>query len=123
MEMVAKVINIFKIEYYWPEDEHEITYLGKDISQEEFEKDLIKAREFAESLIGNKVDGNYLGKGYSIECLPEFYKQIIWFLVEKLNYVECDIDDDVSYYVDDNSNNKKIGITRSEKQIKNSELN
>ena len=30
MEMVAKVINIFKIEYYWPEDEHEITYLGKE---------------------------------------------------------------------------------------------
>ena len=121
MEMVVKMINIFKIEYYWPEDEHEITYLGKDVSQEEFEKDLTKAREFAEGLIGKKVDGNYLGKGYSVECLPEFYKQIIWFLVEKLNYVECNIDDDISYYIDDNSN-KKIGITKSEKQIKNSEL-
>lgn len=117
------MINIFKIEYYWPEDEHGVAYLGKDVSQEEFEKDLIKAREFAESLIGKKVDVDYLGKGYSLECLPEFYEQIIWFLVEKLNYVECDINDDISYYIDDNSNNKKIGITKSEKQIKNSELN
>ena len=36
-------INIFKIEYYWPEDEHEVTLLGKNVQREEFEKDLVEA--------------------------------------------------------------------------------
>jgi len=48
-------MNIFKLEYDWYEGEHEETLLGKETTEQEFEIDLIKARKFAESLIGNKV--------------------------------------------------------------------
>ena len=91
-------MNIFKVEYYWPEDEHGETLLGKEIERKEFEKDLIKAKEFAESLIGKEIkEGEYLGKGYRLECLPEYYEQIIWFLVEKAGYIECWFDDGIIY--------------------------
>ncbi len=115
-------MNIFKIEYYWPEDEHGETLLGKDIEQKEFEQDLIKAKEFAESLIGKEIkEGEYLGKGYRIDCLPEYYEQIIWFLVEKLGYIKCGFDNNISYNIDD-SYGKKISISKSEKKIKRSEI-
>ena len=39
--------NIFKIEYSWPEDEHEVTLLGKNVEVKEFEKDLLEAKDFA----------------------------------------------------------------------------
>ncbi len=115
-------LNIFKIEYYWPEDEHEETLLGKNVEREDFEKDVTKARKFAESLIGKEIkEGEYLGKGYSVQCLPEYYGQIIWFLTERAGYVVCYFDEEVYYTVDDSSN-KKINITKSEKIIKNEEL-
>ena len=112
------MFNIFKIEYDWYEGEHEETYLGKDIPIEEFEKDLIKAKKFAQSLIGNeiKIGKHYLGKGYTIECLPKYYEQIIWFLEYKLRYIKCDIEKNISYNID--SDNNKIYITKSEKEIK-----
>lgn len=115
-------LNIFKIEYYWPEGEHEETLLGKNVEREEFEKDVTKAREFAESLIGKEInEGEYLGKGYSVQCLPEYYRQIIWFLTERAGYVICHLDEDVHYTVDDFSN-KKINITKSARKIERSEL-
>lgn len=115
-------MNIFKIEYNWYEDDHEEILLGKAIEREEFEKDILKAKEFAESLMGIEIkDGEYLGKGYHIDCLPEYYEQIIWFLTEKLGYIRCYYDSDIDYDVDDISN-KKIGITKSEKKIERSEL-
>lgn len=94
-------IKIFKIEYFWPEDEHEETLIGKDVNVEEFEINLLEAKKFAESLMGKEVEGNYLGKGYSVECLPEFYEQILWYLTEKLGYVHCGYDEKVVYDVDD----------------------
>lgn len=115
-------MNIFKIEYYWPEDEHGVALLAKDAEREEFEKDIIKAKEFAESLIGKEIEeGEYLGKGYRIQCTPEYYEQIIWFLTEKLDYIECDYDEDIDYGVDDSSD-KKISITKSERKIERSNL-
>lgn len=115
-------LNIFKIEYYWYEGEHEETLLGKNVERADFEKDIIKAKKFAESLIGKEIKkGEYLGKGYSVQCLPEYYEQILWFLTEKLGYVECNYDEDITYYVDD-SCDKKISITKSEKTIKQTEL-
>lgn len=117
-----KTLNIFKIEYYWPEDEHEETLLGKNVEREEFEKDVTKARKFAESLIGKEIrEGEYLGKGYSVQCLPEYYKQIIWFLTERAGYAVCYFDEEVYYTVDDSSN-KKIDITKSARKIERSEL-
>lgn len=110
-------MRIFKIEYQWYEGDYSETLLGKDVSAEEFEKDLIKAKEFAESLIGKNINkGEYLGKGYKVECLPEFYEQIIWFLITKLGYIDCDYDTDVKYAVDDNSD-KKIHLSKALKNI------
>lgn len=115
-------MNIFKIEYYWPEDEHEEILLGKNIEQEEFEKDLIKAKEFTESIMGKKIkEGKYLGKGYRIQCLPEYYEQIIWFLTKKLGYVTCYFDENI-YYIIDDSSDKKIVISKSQKKIEQNEL-
>lgn len=76
--MKNKIFRIFKIEYNWYEGEHGEIFLGKYVEKEKFEKDLTKAKQFAKSLIGKKVKHqNYLGKGYSVECLPEYYQQII----------------------------------------------
>lgn len=112
-----KMFNIFKIEYDWCEGEHEETLLAKDIEREEFEKDLVEGRKFAESLIGKEeIRMNYLGKGYSIECLPEYYEQIIWFLINKKGYIECYFDYDITYSVNDEAD-KKIGLEKSEKKI------
>lgn len=106
--------NLFKFEYNWFEGEHEETFLGKDVSHEEFEKDLVEAREFAKILLGKKIDGgDYLGKGYSVECLPEYYRQLIWFLTEKKGYIEYKFYDNVSYSIDDYATNDKIEITKS----------
>jgi hypothetical protein len=114
--------NIFKIEYYWYEGEHEETLLMKDVGKEEFEKDLIDAKKFAESLIGKEIKkGNYLGEGYNVACLPEFYEQIIWFLLEKKGYKECQFDCDISYIIEDNSD-KEINIIKSEKITKREEI-
>lgn len=110
-------MRIFKIEYHWYEGEYDKTLIGKDVSDEEFEKDLIKAKEFAESLIGNEIkNGEYLGKGYKVSCLPEYYEQIIWFLKTKLGYVECDYDTDIKYAVDDDQD-KKIHLSKSVKKV------
>ena len=115
-------LNIFKVEYYWYEGEHEECLLIKDVEIEEFEKDLSEAKNFAEKLKGIGIkEGEYLGKGYKIECLPEFYEQIIWFLTEKKEYKECKLDESISYIIDDNSN-KEIDITKNEKITKRTEL-
>jgi hypothetical protein len=115
-------MNIFKIEYYWPEGEHKETLLAKDVERKEFEKDIIKAKEFAGSLIGKEIEeGEYLGKGYRVDCLPEYYEQIIWFLTEKLGYIVCDFDEDIHYTVDDSSD-KTISITKSKRKTESSEL-
>lgn len=115
-------MNIFKIEYNWYEGEHEEILLGKEVKHEEFEKDLINAKEFAESLIGKEIEeGEYLGKGYRVSCLPEYYEQIIWFLTEKLGYVVCYYDSDIDYDIDNNFD-KKIEITKSERKTERNKL-
>ncbi len=111
-------MRIFKIEYHWYEGEYDYNILVKDVSHKEFEKDLIKAKEFAESIVDNKIkEGDYLGKGYCIVCLPEFYEQIIWYLKNKLNYIDCYFDEYIKYSVSDDMS-KKISISRGEKNIK-----
>ena len=95
-------LNIFKIAYQWYEGEHEETLLGKNVSEKEFEKDLTEAKNFAEGLIGIEIkEGSYLGKGYKVDCLPEYYDQILWFLTEKKGYMSCNRDENVTYCVDD----------------------
>lgn len=111
-------MKIFRIGYQWYEGDCSETLLGKDVSYEEFEKDLIKAKEFAESLMGKEIkEGEHLGKGYTVECLPEFYEQIIWFLKTKLGYVDCDYDRDIKYFVDDDSD-KKIHLSKAIRNTK-----
>lgn len=115
-------LNIFKIEYHWYEGEHRETLLAKAVEREEFEKDTIKAKEFAKSLIGKEIKkGEYLGKGYSIGCLPEYYEQIIWFLTKKLGYFICYFNERIHYSIDDPSD-KKIEVTKSEQKTEQSEL-
>ena len=114
--------NIFKIEYGWYECEHEEFLVGKKVSAEKFENDLLKAKKFAERLKGKEAKGDYLGKGYSVECLPEYYRQIIWHLTKRLGYVCCDYDEDVAYDIDDGCQGKKIQITKCEKKIDRKEL-
>jgi len=120
--MKNKTLNIFKVEYNWFEGDHDEAFLGKDVEAEQFETDLIKAKRFADSLKGKKVKGyNYLGKGYSVECLPEYYAQIVWYLTEKLGYVLCDIDPYTEYDVDDFPD-RKIRLTRVKKRIERHKL-
>jgi hypothetical protein len=98
--MVDEEFRVFKIEYDWCDGEHEEVFVGKEVSREEFEKDLVKAREFALSLSGKEIEEyDYLGKGYTSECLPQYYKQILWFLETKLGYVCCYVDDTITYGV------------------------
>lgn len=105
--MKMQEFNLFKVSYQWYEEDHKEVLLGKSTSKDEFERDLIKARDFAEKLIGIEIkEGSYLGKGYSVECLPEYYEQIIWFLTEKRGYIECYNDEDVEYFTEDNGSNK-----------------
>lgn len=111
-------LNIFKISYQWYEDDHGETLLGKNISKGDFEKDLIEAKKFAESLLGIEIKGlSYLGRGYKIQCLPEYYEQVIWFLTEKKGYIICDVDEDVEYFVDDADSGKAIIINKKTQEI------
>jgi len=106
----------------WYEGEYGETLIGKKISGEDFEKDLVEAKRFAESLIGKIVEsGEFLGKGYRVECLPEFYEQILWYLTEKLGYIYCNYDEDVYYDVDDDMD-KKIDISKVENKIVRKEI-
>jgi len=115
--------NIFRIEYDWYEGEHEETLLGNNVERKEFEKDLLEAKDFAKSLIGVEIkNGDYLGKGYSVECLPEYYQQVTWFLVEKKGYVKCYFDSDIDYSVDDSANEKEIQVKKHEEKTEISEL-
>ncbi|MDD5133575.1 MAG: hypothetical protein PHD81_00565 [Candidatus Nanoarchaeia archaeon] len=122
--MNKKNLNIFKIEYDWHEGEHEETLLTKEIEREGFEKDLVEAKKFAESLISKKeikTGEKRLGKGYYMGCTPEYYEQIIWFLINKKGYIECYFDKGVTYFIGDETN-KKIEVIKSEKEIKQIEL-
>jgi len=112
-----KELTIFKIEYSWYEGEYSKTYLAKDVDLKTFEKDLIEARNFAQSLIGKEVEHDYLGKGYSVECRPEYYEQIIWYLINKLEYFSCSIEKDVTYDVDDDVTGNNIVINKFVKSI------
>jgi hypothetical protein len=95
-------MNIFRIEYHWYEDDYDSTLIGKDVEREVFEKDLKEAILFAESLKGKKIkDYDYLGKGYSVECLPEYYEQVIWYFIYKLGYTEIEYEDRYSYEIDE----------------------
>jgi hypothetical protein len=109
-------MEIFKISYTWFEGDFDETHLGKDVEKKEFERDLKEAKEFAKSLLGKKIkQGEYLGKGYNLECLPEFYSQIIWFLINKKGYIKCEIDSS-EYDIDDWSN--EINVERIDNEIK-----
>lgn len=78
----------------------------------------MEAKKFAESLIGKKIlEGSYLGKGYSVGCLPEYYDQILWFLVEKKGYVECSWDENTEYYIEDGSIENPIAVEKKVKKI------
>lgn len=114
-------LRIFKIEYSWYEDEHEQVLLAKRVSPDQFEKDISAARQFAEKLRRTKADrSDYLGKGYYLECLPEFFEQIVWLLTNKKGYEPCKFDIDISYDIDDYS--KIIGITKKEKTVKQTKI-
>ncbi len=114
--------NIFKIQYDWYEGEHREILIGKAVEAQQFEKDLREAKKFAERLRGKEIDkGESLGKGYRVECLPAFYEQILWYLVEKLGYKYCYYDADIHYDIDDDIG-KKIKVTKFEKKVEQREI-
>jgi len=47
--------NIFKVQYDWYDGEHQEILVGKAVEVQQFEKDLAKAKHFAESLRGKEV--------------------------------------------------------------------
>ena len=53
--------------------------------------------------------------------LPEYYEQVIWFLVEKKQYKICYFNENNSYTINDDSS-KEIGIIKNEKTTKGSEI-
>ena len=116
-------LRIFKIQYDWYEEEHEEFLLGKEVEKEEFEKDLIEARIFAENLPEKEEENHeeFLGKCYNIKCLPEMYRQIVWYLTDKRGYTEYSFDEDIKYNISD-SGDKEITLTKRETEIKNTEL-
>jgi len=115
-------MNIFKIEYDWYDGDHSEILIGKDVNQSQFEIDILKAKVFAESLMGKEIkERDYLGKGYRVDCFPEYYEQIVWFLTSKLGYIECGYDSNILYNVEAFSNTK-IGIIKSEKKVNRSTL-
>lgn len=109
-----KTLNIFKISYIWCDGDCDKILIGKDATKEVFEQNLKEARDFAISLIGKKKEGDYLGKGYSVECLPEFYHQIVWFLITKKGYIKCNFDETIEYDIDDFDPKNKIVVTKIE---------
>ena len=114
--------NLFRIKYEWYEGDCGEILIGKKVSVEEFENELIKAKDFAKSLSGKKIkSGDYLGKGYRVECLPEVFEQILWYLTEKEEYIECSYDESVCYDIDDNQN-KKVTITKLKKKTESKEV-
>ena len=117
-----KELRIFKLKYDWYEGEYEETFLAKDVDIETFEKDLIEAKNFAQNLIEKEVEHDYLGKGYSVACLPEYYEQIIWYLTTKLDYSISNIEEDLVYDVNDGVYGKKISLSKIAKKTEISDL-
>ena len=112
-----KQINLFKIEYNWYEGEHEEILLGKAITEEQFEFDLKEAKKYVQSQIGKKDKKSK----WNVECLPEYYRELLDYLVKKHKYQVCSIDNNISYEVDDNFD-KKISITKHKQVINREEL-
>ncbi len=110
-------MRIFNIKYIWYDGDEGQTYLAKLVDKPQFEKDMKEATIFVESLIGHKVEGDYIGKGYEVECLPEFYEQIIFFLINKKGYVECD-NEDSEYFIGDLDSEKKITVERVSTELR-----
>lgn len=122
--MKSKKINLFKIKYQWVEGEYGEALLGKNVEREGFERDLIKARKFSQDLLGKIIrKGNYLGRGYRVECLPEFYEQIVWFMVNKLGYTECHLENITEYEIDDWGDPSKILLRKISEKTEIIELN
>jgi hypothetical protein len=120
--MSRESFNIFRVEYQWVEGEEGFTLVGKGVTRRRFEKDLSEAKRFAESLRGKEIiSGENLGKGYYTECIPEYYRQILWFLKNKKGYVYCYFDEHFAYKVD-NGLGRSILVERKEKRTKRSEI-
>ncbi|MBU2638266.1 MAG: hypothetical protein KJ955_04795 [Nanoarchaeota archaeon] len=108
-------MRIFRIYYDWYEDDHEETLLGKEVTEKEFESDMAEAINFAISLTGKEAErGDYLGKGYSVECLPEYYEQVLWFLTKKKGYIQCNFNMEVQYRIENDDSKKIIARKRME---------
>lgn len=105
-------MEIFKVSYTWYDGEEGSSLLGKEVSLEEFERDLKEAIVFSRSLLGIRIEYHldFLGKGYRVECLPEYYEQIVWFLINKKSYVECFFNDNVEYKVIDEEFDEREGF-------------
>lgn len=102
-------LKLYKIEYSWCEGEHQESFVAKDIDREGFLKDLNDAVIFARSLLGKECEmGEWIGKGYSVECLPEYYEQILYYLTTEKGYVDVYYYDWYSYDVNDDNPEKII---------------
>ena len=110
-------MQLYKISYDYYEGEHEETLLAKDVDKEQFDKDIMEAKDYAQSLIGLKYKKSNFSVPYSVEYLPEFYNKIVDYLETQKGYVEIHTNDDVCYEIDDRDlcyGKKEITITKVE---------
>jgi len=108
-------MQLYKISYDYYEGEHEETLLAKDVDKEQFDKDIMEAKDYAQSLIGLKYKKSNFSVPYSVECLPEFYNKIVDYLETQKGYVEIHTNDDIHYEVQDSgTQEKEISVDKVE---------
>ena len=106
--------RIFKIVYDWYEGEHGEILVCKDVTSGEFEKDLLECRN---------IDQGKIGKGYyKVNCLPEYFEEILSQLKKK-EYFELEFNEDVSYFInDDRITGEVIELTKELNEIRREKL-
>jgi len=108
-------MQLYKISYDYYEGEHEEILLAKDVETEQFDKDIIEAKDYAQSRIGLKYKKSEYMKPYNVEYLPEFYQTIADYLQEQKGYIEIHTNDDIHYEVDDSgTQEKEISVEKVE---------
>ena len=107
-------MNLFKIQYSWYDGDEDEILLAKDATQEQFDKDIMEARDIAQSLIKTSNSMTNI-EHYNVECLPSFYQEVIKYLQKQKGYIEISPNDDFHYEVHDKgSENKEIEIIKVE---------
>lgn len=96
----------YKLEYYWYEGEHNSIHLAKDVTEEEFIKDLQQAIQRVANL--DLSDSKY----DSYHSLPSDYREVIAEM-EELGYQAIDVDDRTTFEIDEEWGRKLLVSKKS----------